>query len=125
MMRSADEWLMSRSCQRAMFSMEVTAWPRTSRASPQTRSHSSGLRLWGMAELPVWPASKGSSASRTSVFCSPRISVANFSRELAMMARVVTNWAWRSRWMIWLETGAAASPSLAQAISSTSGRTVA
>ncbi|MCL0093875.1 hypothetical protein M1O53_02700 [Dehalococcoidia bacterium] len=43
-------------------------------------------------------------------------------RETSM---VVTNWAWRSRWMIWLETRSTSSPSLAQAISSTWRGTVA
>ena len=38
-----------------------------------------GLRLWGIALLPFWPARKGSSASRTSVRWRWRISVANRS----------------------------------------------
>ncbi|MBA7596285.1 hypothetical protein ES703_03255 [subsurface metagenome] len=116
---------MSRSCHRAMFSSDVRACPRTSLARPEMRSQSSGLRLWGIAEEPVCPSSKGSSTSRISVLCSPLISVANFSSELAMIASVVTNWAWRSRCTIWLEIGAASSPNLAQAIFSTSGVTVA
>ena len=44
-MRSAEEWLMSRSPQSATFSMAVTELPRISRARPQIRSASSGLRL--------------------------------------------------------------------------------
>ena len=58
------------------------------RARPETRSHFSGLRLWGMAEEPVWPAAKGSATSATSVRWRWRISVANFSSEAATTARV-------------------------------------
>src|SRR6266705_2705766 len=48
MTRSTDEWLMSRSCHRATFSSAASAFVRISRARPQTRSASSGLRLCGM-----------------------------------------------------------------------------
>src|SRR6266566_2001298 len=51
MIRSADEWLMSRSCQSAVFSRAVTRCPRTTRASPHTRSVMTGFRLCGIAEL--------------------------------------------------------------------------
>ena len=47
MTRSADEWLMSRSCQSATFSSAVTAWPRISRARPHTRSREFGVALVG------------------------------------------------------------------------------
>ena len=53
--RSAEEWLISLSCHSATFSSAVTEWPRMSRASPQTRSESSGFFLCGMADDPVCP----------------------------------------------------------------------
>ena len=43
---------MSRSCQRATFSSPTTAFPRTTRASPQMRSETIGLRLCGIADEP-------------------------------------------------------------------------
>ncbi len=52
MTRSTEEWLISRSCQRATFSMAARAYPRMSRASPERFSDRTGLRLWGMAEEP-------------------------------------------------------------------------
>ena len=58
MIRSALEWLMSRSCQRATFSSAATAFPRTTRARPLSRSAVIGLRLCGMAELPFWPGAE-------------------------------------------------------------------
>ena len=58
---------MSRSCQSATFSRPVTAAPRTTRASPQIRSETIGLRLCGIADEPFWPLPNGSSTSRTSV----------------------------------------------------------
>src|SRR5436853_349792 len=51
MIRSADEWLMSRSCHNAVFSSAVTRLPRTTRARPHTRSVNTGFRLCGMVEL--------------------------------------------------------------------------
>ena len=39
-----------------------------------------GLRLWGIADEPFWPAPNGSSTSRTSVRCRLRTSVAKRSR---------------------------------------------
>ena len=51
------------------------------RASPTRFSDSTGLRLCGMAEEPFWPSEKYSSASRTSVRCKWRISVASRSIE--------------------------------------------
>ena len=53
------------------------------RASPTRFSDSTGLRLCGMAEEPFCPAEKYSSASRTSVRCRWRISVASRSIEEA------------------------------------------
>ena len=61
-----------------------------------------------------WPLEKYSSASRTSVLCKCRTSVANFSIEAAMIARVLKYSACRSRWMIWVETEAGWSPSFLQ-----------
>ena len=91
MMRSAEEWLISLSCHRATFSREVRAYPRTNLARPHVRSQSSGFFLWGMADDPVCPELKGSDTSETSVCCNPRSPRANFSRELMLRARVVTN----------------------------------
>ena len=50
---------------------------RTTRASPQIRSATIGLRLCGIADEPFWPAANGSSTSRTSVRARWRISSAN------------------------------------------------
>ena len=120
---SADEWLMSLSPHSATFSSAVTAWPLMSRARPQTRSVSSGFRLCGIEDDPFWPAAKGSSTSRISVRCSPRISVANFSRDAAMRASVETNCAWRSLWTIWFETGARQRPRRLHTLPSMDGGT--
>ena len=60
---------------------------------PEMRSAVIGLRLWGMAELPFWPTVKASSASRSSVRCRWRSSVASRSSELAATAMVHTSWA--------------------------------
>ena len=57
--RSAEELERSRSCQRATDSIAVIALARMTRASPQTRSESSGLRLWGIAEEPACPPANG------------------------------------------------------------------
>ena len=85
--RSALEWEMSRSCQRATLSKATCAFAFTTRERPQTFSTVMGLRLWGMAELPFWPLRKGSSASRVSVFWRLRISVAMRSHVAAVVAR--------------------------------------
>ena len=65
---------MSRSCQSATFSRPTSALPRTSRASPQIRSATIGLRLCGIADEPFCPRANGSSTSRTSVRARWRIS---------------------------------------------------
>ena len=85
------------------------------------RSQMMGLRLWGIAEDPFCPSAKYSSASNTSVRWRCRISVANFSSEPPMSASTVMNSACRSRWMIWVDTGAGLSPSFSQTYSSTFG----
>ena len=78
--RSALECVMSRSCHSATFSSPTWALPRSTRASPQMRSQTTGLRLCGIALEPFWPLRNGSSTSRTSVRCRWRISVAKRSR---------------------------------------------
>ena len=47
--RSTDEWEMSRSCQRTMFSNAGVTYERRRRASPHMFSEATGFRLWGMA----------------------------------------------------------------------------
>ena len=81
--RSADECEMSRSCQSATFSSPTTAAARTTRARPQMRSATTGLRLCGIADEPFWPRPNGSSTSRTSVRARWRISSANLSSDEA------------------------------------------
>jgi hypothetical protein len=63
-----------------------------------------------MAEEPFWPGWKYSSASRTSVRCRCRISVARRSTEAATTARVAKNMAWRSRGTTWVEIGSVSKP---------------
>ena len=99
---------MSRSCQSGTFSSPGVTAARTTRASPQIRSDSSGLRLCGIALEPFCPCVNGSSASRTSVRCRWRISVAIFSHVAATIAHAVRYSACRSRWI----TCVAASSSL-------------
>ena len=53
--RSALECVMSRSCQSATFSSPTWALPRRTRARPQMRSQTTGLRLCGIALEPFWP----------------------------------------------------------------------
>ncbi len=101
--RSTDECEMSRSCHSATFSSAGTTAARTSRASPVRFSASTGLRLCGMADEPFWPGAKYSSASRTSVRCRWRTSIARFSIEPAMTPSTAKNRAWRSRGMTWVD----------------------
>ena len=77
---------MSRSCHRATFSNPTIADARTTRASPQMRSATFGLRLCGIADDPFIPRANGSSTSRTSVRARWRISVAKRSSEVAQSA---------------------------------------
>ena len=116
---------MSRSCQRATSSSAATAWPRITRARPEMRSAVIGLRLCGMAELPFWPAAKASSASRSSVRCRWRSSVARRSSELAATAIAATSWAWRSRATTWVATGSPPMPSSRSTSASRSGSSMA
>ncbi len=80
------------------------------RARPVRFSDSTGLRLCGIADEPFWPAEKNSSASSTSVRCRWRISVASRSIDEAITPSVAKYMAWRSRGMIWVETGSTARP---------------
>ena len=120
-MRSADECEMSRSCQSGTFSRPTTAAARTTRASPQIRSATFGLRLCGIADEPFMPAANGSSTSRTSVRARWRISVANRSSDVAQSASAESSSACRSRAITCVETGSGSRPSRSQAMRSTSG----
>ena len=108
--RSAELWLMSRSCQSAMFSSPTSASARSSRAIPVTRSARIGLRLCGMALEPCCPEPNGSNASATSVRWRCRISIAIRSRVPPRMARAASSSACRSRLTTWVGAGSAASP---------------
>ena len=112
---------MSRSCQRATFSIPVWAQPRSRRAMPQMRSHLMGFRLWGIALEPFCPLPKGSKASPTSVRWRCRTSVAIRSIVHPRRASAFSTSACRSRWRIWLETSAGARPKSAQTRASSSG----
>ena len=111
---------MSRSCHSAIFSSAAVALPRNTRANPQICSQPTGLRLCGIAELPRCSPPNGSSASRTSVRCKWRISVAMRSSEAARMASAETYSACRSRSITCEVIGATASSSRLQIFSSTS-----
>ena len=112
---------MSRSCHNATFSSPTTAAPRTTRARPQIRSATTGLRLCGIADDPFWPLANGSSTSRTSVRARCRISSANLSSDEALTASAERSSACRSRWTICVAAGAGSRPRRSQAIRSTSG----
>src|SRR5579884_2055351 len=112
---------MSRSCQSATFSSPTSACERTTRASPQIRSATTGLRLCGIADEPFWPRPNGSCTSPTSVRARWRISSAKKSSEDARTASAASSSAWRSRWRICVEVGAGSSPSRSHAIRSSSG----
>ena len=112
---------MSRSCQRATFSRPTCAAARTTRARPQIRSATIGLRLCGMADEPFCPLPNGSCTSRTSVRARWRISVANRSSDEATSASAERSSACRSRGIICVETGSGSRPSRSQAIRSSSG----
>ena len=113
---------MSRSCHRATFSTAAWALPRSTRARPVMRSVVIGLRLWGIALEPFCcPARNGSSASRTSVRCRWRISVASRSRPAPASAIACSSSAWRSRGTTCVETGSRSRPRRASTRSSKSG----
>ena len=112
---------MSRSCHSATFSSAGTTVERTRRARPVKFSASTGLRLCGIAEEPFCPGAKYSSASRTSVRCRWRISVASRSTPAAIRASVMKYWAWRSRGITWVEIGSGSRPSCLATWASTAG----
>ena len=114
---------MSRSCHSAMFSIAGLTAARTMRDSPVRFSDSTGLRLCGMADEPFWPGEKYSSASRTSLRCRWRTSVARFSSDPAMTPSTAKYMACRSRGITWVETGSTASPSASATCASTRGST--
>ena len=91
------------------------------RESPVRFSDNTGLRLWGIADEPFCPGLKYSSASRTSLRCRWRTSVARFSIEPAMTPNVAMNIAWRSRGMTWVEIGSGTNPILSATWRSTAG----
>ena len=99
----------------------TTLAARTTRASPQMRSATFGLRLCGIADEPFIPRANGSSTSRTSVRARWRISVAKRSSDEAQIASVASSSAWRSREITWVDTGSGSRPSRSQAMRSTSG----
>ena len=110
---------MSRSCHSATFSSAGVTVERISRARPVRFSASTGLRLCGIAEEPFCPGEKYSSASRNSVRCRWRISVASRSIAAAISASVIKNAAWRSRGIIWVEIGSGSRPSFCATYAST------
>ena len=116
---------MSRSCQSGTFSRPTTAAARTTRASPQMRSATFGLRLCGIADEPFIPFPNGSSTSRTSVRARCLISVANRSSDVAQSASAASISACRSRAITCVDSGSGSRPSFSQAIRSTSGSTCA
>ena len=111
MTRSTEECEMSRSCQVTTFSSAGITAERITRDSPVRFSDSTGLRLCGIADEPFWPSAKYSDASRNSVRCRWRSSVAKRSIAAAISASAMKNTAWRSRGMIWVETGSGSRPS--------------
>ena len=83
---------------------------RTTRASPQIRSATTGFRLCGMDDEPFWPRPNGSCTSPTSVRARCRTSSAKESSDDAVTASAASSSACRSRWRIWVEVGAGSSP---------------
>ncbi len=112
---------MSRSCHSATFSSATTALPRSTRARPEMRSHVIGLRLCGIADEPFWPRPNGSSASRTSVRCRWRISVANRSSDEPSTASAQSSVACRSRAMTCVAAVSTSRSSVRATCSSTRG----
>ena len=112
---------MSRSCQRATFSSPTSAFARTTRASPHSRSATTGFRLCGIADEPFWPRPNGSATSATSVRERCRSSSAKRSTDAATTASAPSSSACRSRCRICVETGSGSRPSLSQASRSSSG----
>ncbi len=98
MIRSADRWEISRSCQSYVFiSYHVTT---DNTLDLSCFSEPIGLRLWGHCWRPFWPLAKEPSLTLFR-FWRPRISVAIRSIEVAMLARTAKYSAWRSRAPVW------------------------
>ncbi len=116
---------MSRSCHSAVFSIAVTRFPRTTRASPHTRSVRTGFRLCGIAELPFCSLPNGSKTSPTSLRWRWRISVAIRSSVPAAMASADMKPACRSRATTCVDTTSTLRPSSLHTCSSTRGSMVA
>ena len=76
MIRSTELWEMSRSCHRATSCIPACRLPRSTRDKPLIVSALIGLRLWGIALEPFWPALNPSCTSPTSVRCRWRSSTA-------------------------------------------------
>ena len=112
---------MSRSCHSATSSSAAWALPRSTRARPEICSLLIGLRLCGIAEEPFWPARKGSCASRTSVRCRWRSSVAKRSSPAPASAIAPSSSAWRSRGTTCVDTGSRARRRRASTRASNSG----
>ena len=113
--RSTDECEMSRSCHSATFSIAACALARTRRARPQTCSHPIGLRLCGIADEPFCPFAErllDLARSRCAAGGGSRGRTSRATR--AASASAARNSAWRSRWMICVETGAGRRPRRAQ-----------
>ena len=123
--RSTDECEMSRSCQRATFSIAGMTDMRTKRAKPVRFSVKIGFFLCGIADDPFCPTAKYSAPSNTSVRCIWRISVATFSILDAITPKVAKNMAWRSRGITCVLIGSGVRPSCSQTYSSTRGSTFA
>src|SRR4030066_671088 len=118
---STEEWVMSLSCHKAIFSKEAIELERTTRAKPQILSQMMGFLLCGMEDEPFCPSANGSSTSRISVLCKFLISKAIFSKVPAMIAKVVRYWACLSLCKIWVETLSGFRPNFLQTNSSTLG----
>ena len=123
--RSAEECEISRSCHSAMFSIAATAWPRITRASPETRSLIDGVPLVRHRRGALLPLGErlldlaDLGAGEVADLGRDRVERRRDTAIAAMSS------AWRSRWMIWVEASAGRSPSRPQTISSTRGSTLA
>ena len=100
---------MSRSCHSATSSRPACRLPRRMRARPVSRSAVIGLRLWGMAELPFWPALE----PLLDLAHLGALQVADLGGDSSMVApteaQAYRYWAWRSRAITWV-AGTGCSP---------------
>ena len=97
---------MSRSCQSATFSSPTCALPRSTRARPQMRSQTTGLRLCGIALEPFWPLPE----RLLDLAHLGALQVADLGREALQAGagqrdRADSSSAWRSRGTTWVEIG--------------------